>query len=146
MVGDKVMNEKVWTKDQLIDFAKADDFRVSPFYDDHQTYGTPTWIWSVVVDDRLFIRAWNGQNSRWYRSAVSQKAGKIFLAGANHEVIFKKLTDDAMDSLVDQEYQHKYHNSPYLAPMIAAGPKSTTMEIVPNNAREVNNDKANNFK
>src|SRR5436190_8210797 len=28
------------------------------------TYGTPTWIWFVVVDDGLYLRGYNGQQSR----------------------------------------------------------------------------------
>src|SRR6516164_1850920 len=34
--------------------------------------GTPTWIWSVAVDDALYVRGYNGQNSRWYQAAVRQ--------------------------------------------------------------------------
>jgi Uncharacterized protein conserved in bacteria len=82
-------SKNTWALEQLQKFSQADDFRVSPFYSDGKTYGTPTWIWSVVVDHRLFIRAWNGQNSRWYRSAIKQQGGRIFLDGSNHEVIFK---------------------------------------------------------
>ncbi|WP_236756108.1 DUF2255 family protein [Actinomyces radicidentis] len=51
--------------------AASDDLHVSPFREDGTTYGTPTWIWSVVVDGRLFIRAWNGPSGRWYQAAVS---------------------------------------------------------------------------
>jgi hypothetical protein len=25
------------------------------------TYGTPIWIWSVAVDDALYVRGYNGQ-------------------------------------------------------------------------------------
>jgi hypothetical protein len=41
------------------------------------TYGTPTWIWSVVVDDSLNVRAYNGTASRWYKAAMHQKRGRI---------------------------------------------------------------------
>lgn len=125
------MSEKTWTEEQIKNFAKADDFQVSPFYDDGVTYGTPTWIWSVVVDGRLFIRAWNGQNSRWYKSAIKQQAGRIFLDGANHEVTFKKLNDETMNQLIDQGYEEKYKGSPYLPPMVQAGPQSATVEVIP---------------
>ncbi|KRN99296.1 DUF2255 family protein [Companilactobacillus kimchiensis] len=125
------MNKKTWTAEQLQNFSKADDFQVSPFYDDGKTYGTPTWIWSVVTDGRLFIRAWNGQNSRWYNSAIKQKAGRIFLDGSNHEVTFEKLNDDRVNALVDQGYEEKYKGSSYLSPMVQAGPQSSTIEIIP---------------
>lgn len=125
------MNEEKWTTEQLKNFATADDFRVSPFYDDGKTYGTPTWIWSVVVDEQLFIRAWNGQNSRWHRSAIQQKAGRIFLAGNNYEVIFEPLNDEALNQKIDSAYQIKYSDSPYMKPMIQAGPRSSTLKVIP---------------
>jgi hypothetical protein len=40
-----------WSKDELRRIADADDLHISPFREDGKTYGTPTWIWSVVVDD-----------------------------------------------------------------------------------------------
>jgi Uncharacterized protein conserved in bacteria len=124
-------SKNTWALEQLQKFSQADDFRVSPFYSDGKTYGTPTWIWSVVVDHRLFIRAWNGQNSRWYRSAIKQQGGRIFLDGSNHEVIFKKLHDDKINQLVDQGYRDKYGKSCYFPPMIQNGPRSTTIEVLP---------------
>ena len=36
--------------------ALADDLHISPFREDGVTYGTPTWIWSVAVDDALYVR------------------------------------------------------------------------------------------
>ena len=64
-----------WSKDELHKIAQADDLHISPFRDDGVTYGTPTWIWSVAVDDALYVRGYNGQNSRWHQAAVRQKAG-----------------------------------------------------------------------
>lgn len=58
--GDKDMT-KQWTIEQLNSFSQADDMHVSPFYADGKTYGTPTWIWSVVVDHNLYVRAYNGK-------------------------------------------------------------------------------------
>jgi hypothetical protein len=52
------------------------------------TYGTPTWNWSVVVDDALYVRAYNGRNSRWYRAALQHKAGQITAVGITKEVSF----------------------------------------------------------
>jgi hypothetical protein len=34
---------------------------------------TSSTIWSVAVEDALYVRAYNGQNSSWYRAAVRQK-------------------------------------------------------------------------
>ena len=45
-----------WSKDELRKIAEADDLHISPFREDGMTYGTPTWIWSVAVDDALYVR------------------------------------------------------------------------------------------
>ncbi len=65
-----------WSKDQLRKIAEGDDLHISPFREDGVTYGTPTWIWSVSVDDTLYVRGYNGRNSRWYQAAVRRKAGR----------------------------------------------------------------------
>ena len=39
-----------WPKDELRRIAETDDLHVAPFREDGTTYGTPTWIWSDVVD------------------------------------------------------------------------------------------------
>jgi hypothetical protein len=44
-----------WPNEELDKIAKSDDLHISPFRDDGTTYGTPTWIWSVVVDDFLYV-------------------------------------------------------------------------------------------
>ena len=70
-----------WTKDELRRIAKSDDLHIAPFREDGVTYGTPTWIWSVVVDDAMYVRPYNGAASRWYQAALRQKAGRI-IAGS----------------------------------------------------------------
>ena len=77
-----------WPKDELRRISEADDLHISPFREDGRTYGTPTWIWPVVVDDALYVRAYNGQNSRWYQATMQQKAGRITSAGITKEVTF----------------------------------------------------------
>jgi hypothetical protein len=53
-----------WANDELRKIAETDDLRIAPFRDDGSTYGTLTWIWSVVVDGALYVRAYNGKQSR----------------------------------------------------------------------------------
>lgn len=78
----------MWSKDELQRIAEADDLHISPLREDGIKYGTPTWIWSVAVDDALYVRGYNGRNSRWYRAALRQKAGRIRAAGMTKQVTF----------------------------------------------------------
>ena len=110
--------------------AKADDLHIAPFREDGKTYGTPTWIWSVVVDDALYVRAYKGRSSRWYKAAMQQKAGRIIVAGMTKEVTFEPV-DASMDNRIDDAYRAKYRDSEYLNPMISARARSATVKVVP---------------
>ncbi|AQX16961.1 MULTISPECIES: DUF2255 family protein [Tessaracoccus] len=117
---------------QIIDqIAATDDLRIAPHHAGGTTTGTPTWIWSVVVDGRLFVRAWNGTRGKWYRSAIAQRTGKITSAGQVHDVEFAPITDPDLNSRIDAAYNAKYAGSPYLPPMVSTGPKAATVEITP---------------
>lgn len=119
-----------WTKAELDAIATSDDLHISPFRDDGVTYGTPTWIWSVVVDDSLFVRAYNGQKSRWYRAAMQQRSGRIMAAGLARDVTFRP-ADVRQQAAIDAAYKAKYSRSSYLKPMISGGAQSATVEISP---------------
>lgn len=122
-----------WTHDELAQFAVADDLHISPFRDDGKTYGTPTWIWSVVVDDALYVRAYNGVRSRWYQSAMQQQAGRVSIAGQTREVTFSP-ADEGLNEAIDNGYRTKYKGSRYLPAMIADGPRAATVKITPRDA------------
>jgi hypothetical protein len=119
-----------WSKDELRKIAEADDLHISPFRDDGITHGTPTWIWSVAVDNALYVRAYNGKNSRWYQAAVRQKAGRMIAAGMTKEVAFEPV-DGPVNDLIDDAYRAKYQGSPYLSPMIGARARSATVKVMP---------------
>ena len=74
-----------WAKDRIQQIASSDDLHIAPFREDSVTPGTPTWIWSVVVNGELYVRAYNGTSSRWYQAASKQRAGQITSGGADNE-------------------------------------------------------------
>ena len=119
-----------WPKDELQRIAETDDLHISPFREDGVTYGTPTWIWSVVVDGDLFVRGYNGPKSRWYQAALCQKAGQIMAAGMTKAVTFEPVNGPINDR-IDDAYRTKYRGSPYLRPMVSAGARSATVKIIP---------------
>ena len=119
-----------WPKAELKKIAEADDLHISPFREDGVTYGTPTWIWSVVVDGSLYVRSYNGQNSSWYKAAVTQKAGRIRVAGLEREVEFEPVVGEVNDR-IDEAYRAKYSSSPYLTPMIGKRARPATVKIAP---------------
>jgi hypothetical protein len=121
----------LWVKEELHQITEADDLHISPFREDGVTYGTPTWIWSVAVGDVLYVRGYNGIESRLYRAAVRQKAGRIKAAGMTREVAFEPVQDEAMNDRVDEAYRAKYAKSSYLKPMISDRARAATIRITP---------------
>lgn len=119
-----------WAPDELRGIAEANDLHISPFREDGVTYGTPTWIWSVVVGDALYVRGYNGQDSRWYQAAVRQGAGRITAGGITKEVTFEPV-DGPMNDRIDDAYRKKYRGSPYLSPMIGARARLASVKIMP---------------
>jgi hypothetical protein len=123
----------LWVKEEVERIANTDDFHIAPFREDGVTYGTPTWIWSVVVHNEVYVRPYNGVASRWYKAAMAQKAGRIIAAGITKEVNFEP-GEGSMNSEIDEAYRAKYKNSPYLQAMISSRASKATVKISPRNA------------
>jgi hypothetical protein len=117
-----------WSQDELSRIDQADDLKIAPLREDGITYGTPTWIWEVVVDGALYVRGYHGQKSRWYQAAIRQQAGRIIAAGTTREVAFEPV-DGPINDRIDDAYRAKYGKSPYLAPMIGARARAATVRI-----------------
>lgn len=120
-----------WTPEQLQRIAEADDFHVAPYRADGRTPGTLTWIWSVVVDDAVYVRAYNGVDGRWYQSALAQRAGRVTAAGEEHEVGFAPVDDADLQDRIDAAYSTKYAGSPYLPPMVSDRARAATVRVDP---------------
>jgi hypothetical protein len=119
-----------WTQDRLQQIESSDDLHIAPFREDGVTPGTPTWIWSVVVDGELYVRAYNGTSSRWYQAASKQKAGQVTVAGQTTDVSFEQVSGEINDR-IDTAYRAKYSSSPYLKPMISDRARRATVRILP---------------
>ncbi len=111
-----------WDPHLISSIAGTDDLQVAPLRADGVTPGTPTWIWSVVVDGRLFVRAYNGRGSRWYQSAMTQRAGRATAAGRTFDVAFTP-ADPALQDRIDDAYRAKYAGDSYLGSWSASARK-----------------------
>jgi hypothetical protein len=128
-----------WSKEELQKIAETDDLHISPFREDGKTYGTPTSIWSVVVNGGLYVRSYSGQSGRWYQAAIQQKSGRITAAGMTKEVVFEPVNGPINDR-IDDAYRAKYASSPYLKPMVSAGAHAATVKLMPRDDSSNNGD------
>jgi len=120
-----------WNTEEIEKIRQSDDLHIAPFREDGVTYGTPTWIWSVVLEGQLYVRAYNGRSSRWYQSAIAQKTGRVIIEGKQYDVSFQPVESEVMNDAIDQAYREKYANSNYLAPMISERTRAATILISP---------------
>lgn len=123
-------DDAAWSADTLAAIDAADDLRISPLRDDGVTYGTPTWIWAVVVDGEQYVRAYHGTRSRWYAAATARPAGRIHAAGGVYDVTFSAVAGAPQDA-IDDAYRAKHSDSPYLAAMISPRAQAATVRISP---------------
>lgn len=119
-----------WSSEEINNIIEADDLHISPLRADGKTLGTPTWIWCVEVKGALYVRAYHGVGSRWYQSALKQKAGQIVAAGESRDVTFETVSGDINDK-IDDAYRKKYKNSQYLSRMISNRTREATVLINP---------------
>lgn len=119
-----------WSADQLAKIDENDALFVAPFREDGTTYGTATQTWALVVDGKVYVRAANGQGSRWYQAAITRRAGRVRVGGTFTDVTFEAAgTDD--EAAIDAAYEAKYPGSSAVPIMQGAGPKSASVRIWP---------------
>lgn len=120
-----------WATEEIQRIREGDDFHVAPFRADGVTPGTLTWIWSVVVDDAVYVRAYNGTSSRWYGSAVAQGAGHISTGGVVRNVTFSPVREAGLNERIDEAYRTKYAGSPYLPTMLTDRVRAASVRVDP---------------
>ena len=88
-------------KEAIEMISELNDFHIAPYREDGETFGTLTWIWVVEVEGSLYVRAYNGVNSIWYKSALSQKSGKIKSNGTEFKVQFQPVSGEINDNITE---------------------------------------------
>jgi hypothetical protein len=119
-----------WSHEDLAGIAASNEIRIAPLRQDGARFAAPTIIWSVTVACSLFVHAHNGPSSRWYRTAMAQRRGRIQLGDTVFDVAFEEV-NRSVDDVVDAAYEAKYRRSPYLAPMLAPGARAATVRVSP---------------
>jgi len=86
----------------------------------------------VRVGDDLYVRSVNGRTSAWFRGVQVRHEGHIWAGGVEKDVNFVEETDLNINDQIDAAYLTKYGRYPqYVAPMVTAEVRSTTIKLVP---------------
>jgi hypothetical protein len=103
-----------WTPEALASVASGDDFHLAPYREDGVTPGTPIRVWSVVVDDHVYVRSAT-PGSRWFAAAIRERGGMVRTNQYSGKVTFDLVEDEALKDRVDDAYSAKYANDTYLS-------------------------------
>jgi hypothetical protein len=124
-----------WTKDELSKIEKADELELASLGEDG-TLRRPVTIWVVRVDDDLYVRAYRGRSSVWFRNTQFHHAGRISAGGVAKDVTFVDVSrDEALNKKIDATYRSKYrsYSATYVDPMVAPQARAATLRLVPSN-------------
>lgn len=120
-----------WTSDELTKIGTAEELEIAPRRR-NGTLRNPVTIWVVRVDDDLYVRSYKGRNGVWFRAAQVSHKGRIRAGGMEKDVTFMDETDPGLNDQIDAAYRSKYGRFPqYVAPMVTAEVRSTTIKLVP---------------
>lgn len=120
-----------WTNDELNRIGTADELQIAPRRRDG-TLRNPVTIWVVRVGDDLYVRSYRGPDGSWFRAAQRSHEGQIRVGSLQKDVTFVGETDPEVNNKIDAAYREKYGRYPqYVAPMVAAATRSTTIQLIP---------------
>ena len=100
--------------------------------DDRPGHGQSVELGMVVVRQQLFVRAYRGTGSRWYRAALTAGIGWIWAGGSTWQVALSS-ADDQPHGDIDCAYQTKYGHPGAAATSLVLSPAAhkATLRISP---------------
>src|SRR5438132_13967906 len=122
-----------WTRNDLERIGAAEELLLASFKKDG-TLRKPVTIWVVRVGDDLYVRAYRGRETAWFRHIQRRHEGRISAGGVTKDVTFVDVSDDeALNNKIDAAYQSKYqrYSATYVDPMIAPQACATTLKLIP---------------
>jgi hypothetical protein len=122
----------VWTNDEVEKIGAADELQIASVRRDGMLSNAVT-IWVIRVGDDLYVRSYKGHGGAWFRVAQLRHDGWIRAGGIKKDVTFVEESDPGINDKIDAAYRTKYHRygAQYVAAMIAAEARATTMKLVP---------------
>ncbi|GLV60104.1 hypothetical protein KDH_69270 [Dictyobacter sp. S3.2.2.5] len=122
-----------WTQNEIERVGAADELQLTTLKQDG-TPRKPVTIWVVRVGDDLYVRAYRGPETAWFRHTQRRPEGRISAGGVTKNVAFEQASGDkTLNQQIDAAYRSKYkrYSATYVDPMIAPQAHTTTLKLVP---------------
>lgn len=124
-----------WTSDELRKIETAEELEIASLRGDG-TLRDPVTIWVVRIGDEIYVRAYKGRTSPWFRGVQSRHEGHIQAGGVKKDVIFVEADDPNLNDQIDVAYRTKYRRyaGSILDSMVTPGARSATIKLLPRDA------------
>jgi hypothetical protein len=93
--------------------------------------GTPVTIWTVRVDDDVYVRSFRGERGRWYLAFREEPQASLIYSGGELQVRGEPVADRGLNESIDAAYLEKYRTSQYAGSMVTPEVALTTMRLLP---------------
>jgi hypothetical protein len=120
-----------WTREQLDKIGKAEELQIAALRREG-TLRKPVTIWSVCVDNDLYVRSVNGRSSWWFRGVRVRNEGRMQVGGIEKEVVCLD-ADPKLDERIDAAYRAKYRRyaKSIVDSIVSPEARSATIRLVP---------------
>lgn len=98
------------------------------------TLRKPITVGVVRVGDDLYVRAYRGHETAWFRHIQKRPEARIFAGGVTKDVtLVDASSDEALGNEIDAVYQSKYrrYSATLIRPMISPQARAATLKLVP---------------
>jgi hypothetical protein len=93
-----------------------------------------TWVWVVVVNERVFIRSWNDNPTGWFRAFGDEPLGALKLADGEVAIRARKARGESLMKSIESAYAKKYTTPAsltYVRGFKTPRRRRATMELAP---------------
>lgn len=121
----------IWTSEELNRIGTAEELEIESLRNDG-TLRKPVIIWVVRIRDNLYVRAYKGRSSPWFRGTQVRHEGHIRAGGVDKDVTFLDGNPDLNDQ-IDAAYRSKYRRyaANIVGDMVTSEARSATLKLVP---------------
>ncbi len=121
-----------WTNDELSKIGEAEELQIASLQRDG-TLRKPVTIWVVRIGDDLYVRAYKGRTSPWFRGVQTCHEGHIQSGGVDKDVIFLEESDLAVNDQIDAVYRTKYRRyaTSIVNSVVTPESRAATLKLIP---------------
>jgi hypothetical protein len=93
-----------------------------------------TWVWMVVVGERVFVRSWNDKPTGWFRAFRLEPRGAMSIANREVRIRARRARGERLMKAIEGAYAAKYTTPAslrYVRGFRTARRRNATVEITP---------------